>query len=126
MGVPGGVLGGSEMSQYLVLKHFLSWPERVLFLNDVFLYLYTIYNKQIDLILQVCLFSSVNHYLMTFLTLSKIFHIIFFLSFTKVVFVIVTKNWKLRTKLKLFRKILGTKIFTPLIWRKIFQCLFLL
>ena len=95
------------MSQYLVLKHFLSCPETVLFLNDVFWYLYTIYNRQIDFILRVCLFLSVNHFLTTFLILSEIFHIFsisvlhwVFVSFTKVVFIII-----------ILQKYLGTKLF---------------
>ena len=98
MGVPGGVLGGFEISQYLVFKHFLSWPETVLFLNDIFWYLYMIYKRQIDFILWMCLF---HHYLKTFLILSKKFHIIFhffYLSFTKVVFVIVILQKTLSTK----------------------------
>ena len=57
MGVSGWGLEGSEISQYLVLKHFLTWPETVLFLNEVFWYLYTIYIRQIDFILRLCLFS---------------------------------------------------------------------
>ena len=95
-----GVLGGSEISQYLVLKHLLYWPKPILFLNEISWYLSTICTRKFDFTFRGAFISSENHYFTTFLTLSKIFQMILHLSFTKVVFVIV-----------IFQKILGMHMY---------------